>query len=178
MERGPEPPECGLYSSAVMLCWASNSRGHRDRLGNDCGGGGGHHGCLHCRMALHNRSFRGRMWKAGVMLSGAESRPALAPYARAVRYFGCKSHPGRDGGTGRRSGLKIRRPLRSWGFDPPSRHHNKSIFQNNLHAQLQRFVLPASLQLKQHPGRRIGYLSSEKITFTVVSTSTGWLSSL
>ena len=29
----------------------------------------------------------------------------------------------RDGGTGRRSGLKIRRPLRSWGFDPPSRHH-------------------------------------------------------
>ena len=30
--------------------------------------------------------------------------------------------PGRDGGTGRRSGLKIRRPLRSWGFDPPSRH--------------------------------------------------------
>jgi hypothetical protein len=32
-------------------------------------------------------------------------------------------HPGRDGGTGRRSGLKIRRPLRPWGFDPPSRHH-------------------------------------------------------
>ena len=30
--------------------------------------------------------------------------------------------PSRDGGTGRRSGLKIRRPLRSWGFDPPSRH--------------------------------------------------------
>ena len=31
---------------------------------------------------------------------------------------------GRDGGTGRRSGLKIRRPLRSWGFDPPSRHQD------------------------------------------------------
>ncbi len=34
----------------------------------------------------------------------------------------------RDGGTGRRSGLKIRRPLRSWGFDPPSRHHNYKEF--------------------------------------------------
>ena len=39
--------------------------------------------------------------------------------------------PRRDGGTGRRSGLKIRRPLRSWGFDPPSRHHqNKEIRLN------------------------------------------------
>jgi predicted Zn-ribbon and HTH transcriptional regulator len=27
--------------------------------------------------------------------------------------------------TGRRSGLKIRRPLRPWGFDPPSRHQTK-----------------------------------------------------
>ena len=36
--------------------------------------------------------------------------------------------PSRDGGTGRRSGLKIRRPLRSWGFDPPSRHHS-NIFK-------------------------------------------------
>lgn len=36
------------------------------------------------------------------------------------------AHPlSRDGGTGRRSGLKIRRPLRSWGFDPPSRHQPK-----------------------------------------------------
>ena len=34
--------------------------------------------------------------------------------------------PSRDGGTGRRSGLKIRRPLRPWGFDPPSRHQNIS----------------------------------------------------
>ena len=31
-------------------------------------------------------------------------------------------NPRRDGGTGRRSGLKIRRPSRPWGFDPPSRH--------------------------------------------------------
>ena len=37
------------------------------------------------------------------------------------------SHPGRDGGTGRRSGLKIRRPLRPWGFDPPSRHQTSSL---------------------------------------------------
>jgi hypothetical protein len=28
----------------------------------------------------------------------------------------------RDGGTGRRSGLKIRRASRPWGFDSPSRH--------------------------------------------------------
>jgi hypothetical protein len=36
----------------------------------------------------------------------------------------------RDGGTGRRSGLKIRRCLALWGFNSPSRHHdsNKSIF--------------------------------------------------
>ena len=34
----------------------------------------------------------------------------------------------RDGGTGRRSGLKIRRPLRSWGFDPPSRHQQNKGF--------------------------------------------------
>jgi serine/threonine protein kinase len=33
----------------------------------------------------------------------------------------------RDDGIGRRSGLKIRRPLRSWGFDPPSRHHHYPI---------------------------------------------------
>src|SRR5271155_4916233 len=31
----------------------------------------------------------------------------------------------RDGGTGRRSGLKIRRYLVSWGFDSPSRHQRK-----------------------------------------------------
>jgi hypothetical protein len=30
---------------------------------------------------------------------------------------------GRDGGTGRRSGLKIRRYLVPWGFNSPSRHH-------------------------------------------------------
>jgi hypothetical protein len=29
----------------------------------------------------------------------------------------------RDGGTGRRSGLKIRRYLVPWGFNSPSRHH-------------------------------------------------------
>ena len=34
----------------------------------------------------------------------------------------------RDGGTGRRSGLKIRRDNLSWGFDPPSRHQqNKGL---------------------------------------------------
>jgi hypothetical protein len=37
----------------------------------------------------------------------------------------------RDGGTGRRSGLKIRRPLRSWGFDPPSRHQQNKRFRLN-----------------------------------------------
>ncbi len=36
----------------------------------------------------------------------------------------------RDGGTGRRSGLKIRRPLRSWGFDPPSRHHKQTYLKS------------------------------------------------
>src|SRR5579859_1736783 len=34
-----------------------------------------------------------------------------------------KLNTSRDGGTGRRSGLKIRRGNPSWGFDPPSRHH-------------------------------------------------------
>src|ERR1700674_472388 len=33
---------------------------------------------------------------------------------------------GRDGGTGRRSGLKIRRYLVPWGFNSPSRHHVNS----------------------------------------------------
>jgi len=31
--------------------------------------------------------------------------------------------------TGRRSGLKIRRPLRPWGFDPPSRHQQNKAFR-------------------------------------------------
>ena len=33
--------------------------------------------------------------------------------------------PSRDGGTGRRSGLKIRRYLVPWGFNSPSRHQPK-----------------------------------------------------
>ena len=37
----------------------------------------------------------------------------------------------RDGGTGRRSGLKIRRYLVPWGFDSPSRHH-KILFISGL----------------------------------------------
>ena len=41
------------------------------------------------------------------------------------------THRSRDGGTGRRSGLKIRRPLRPWGFDPPSRHQKTKIFRLN-----------------------------------------------
>ena len=53
------------------------------------------------------------------------TRMPLAPEAQPMRYFECTiPTPSRDGGTGRRSGLKIRRPLRSWGFDPPSRHHS------------------------------------------------------
>ena len=28
-------------------------RGNRDWLGNDCGGGSGHHGCLHCRTGFN-----------------------------------------------------------------------------------------------------------------------------
>ena len=35
----------------------------------------------------------------------------------------------RDGGTGRRSGLKIRRYLVPWGFDSPSRHQPQPIHQ-------------------------------------------------
>ena len=50
------------------------------------------------------------------------ARQSVADKARPMRYLGAEPLPGRDGGTGRRSGLKIRRPLRSWGFDPPSRH--------------------------------------------------------
>ena len=40
----------------------------------------------------------------------------------------------RDGGTGRRSGLKIRRYLVPWGFDSPSRHQHKSMKSNGLRA--------------------------------------------
>jgi len=35
-----------LYSSAVMLCWASNIRGLIYRFGDKCGRGHGHHDCL------------------------------------------------------------------------------------------------------------------------------------
>ena len=38
----------------------------------------------------------------------------------------------RDGGTGRRSGLKIRRYLVPWGFDSPSRHQPKSAQNERL----------------------------------------------
>src|SRR6185437_15685209 len=40
----------------------------------------------------------------------------------------------RDGGTGRRSGLKIRRPLRPWGFDPPSRHQSALLIARGFRA--------------------------------------------
>ena len=56
----------------------------------------------------------------------------IALPAKAVRYFLGSPTPSRDGGTGRRSGLKIRRPLRSWGFDPPSRHQLTDFIINNL----------------------------------------------
>ena len=36
----------------------------------------------------------------------------------------------RDGGIGRRSRLKICRPLWSWGFDPPSRHQTQTTFDS------------------------------------------------
>src|SRR6266568_5767915 len=36
-----------------------------------------------------------------------------------MRYFGCATHPGRDGGTGRRSGLKTRRLYSHGGSIPP-----------------------------------------------------------
>ena len=45
---------------------------------------------------------------------------------------GGSSLPCRDGGTGRRSGLKIRRDNLSWGFDPPSRHQCSALIVNGL----------------------------------------------
>lgn len=38
----------------------------------------------------------------------------------------CMPSFSRDGGTGRRSGLKIRRCLAPWGFNSPSRHQHFS----------------------------------------------------
>ena len=38
----------------------------------------------------------------------------------------------RDGGTGRRSGLKIRRCLALWGFNSPSRHQSNPHVKNQL----------------------------------------------
>src|SRR5580658_8685455 len=51
----------------------------------------------------------------------------VADRGKAMRYFGGSPTRGRDGGTGRRSRLKICRPLWSWGFDPPSRHQTYLI---------------------------------------------------
>ena len=121
-------------------------RGYRNRRRNDCRGGGGHHGCLHCRTGLScggrgegverggwckmgrfGDAGAGRRWRAcrgadgGMVVSGAAGKGCAILWEH--RY-----PSGRDGGTGRRSGLKIRRPLRSWGFDPPSRHQQNKEF--------------------------------------------------
>src|SRR6185437_5516967 len=53
------------------------------------------------------------------------------PSNRSALHPLIKSKMRRDGGTGRRSGLKIRRLLRSWGFDPPSRHQQNKEFRLN-----------------------------------------------
>ena len=61
-----------------------------------------------------------------------QPQPAVLCHAqpscpKCYRNFGIRNHQdSRDGGTGRRSRLKICRPLWSWGFDPPSRHQ-KSV---------------------------------------------------
>src|SRR5437660_12920034 len=52
--------------------------------------------------------------------------------------------PGREGGTGRRSGLKIRRYLVPWGFDSPSRHQP---FDSTLLTSNDRRILPQSYRL-------------------------------
>jgi hypothetical protein len=49
-----------------------------------------------------------------------------------LRKFLRKPQNCRDGGTGRRSGLKIRRYLVPWGFDSPSRHHANPLRENQL----------------------------------------------
>ncbi len=63
----------------------------------------------------------------GDLLKSSRRPAPLAATPLPMRYFSYIP-TSRDGGTGRRSGLKIRRPLRSWGFDPPSRHQqNKEL---------------------------------------------------
>ena len=76
----------------------------------------------------HRGSSAGR--SADVESEGHEQSRGSACVAdkpKAMRYFGSSPTRGRDGGTGRRSRLKICRPLWSWGFDPPSRHHTFEI---------------------------------------------------
>ena len=48
----------------------------------------------------------------------------------------CECQPRRDGGTGRRSGLKIRRCLAPWGFNSPSRHQPQRRVERGSHAYL------------------------------------------
>src|SRR5215472_8105094 len=104
------------YSSGVMLCWASSS-------GVTATGSGT---TAEVVVVIALTFIFAWVWRAcrdwpGKTGHGARSKP--------VRYFDLPTNPGRDGGTGRRSGLKIRRPLRSWGFDPPSRHHKIKYLQ-------------------------------------------------
>ena len=53
----------------------------------------------------------------------------LTAFSLWATFWFCRASPTqcRSGGTGRRTGLKIPRPSRAWGFDPPLRHHLQTL---------------------------------------------------
>ena len=86
-------------------------------------------------------------------------------------------HPSRDGGTGRRSGLKIRRPLRSWGFDPPSRHQQNKELRLNLPLEIGEakivwwlfwWLLVATMASADNGQRRRGSVEAQRTDRSVV----------
>ena len=71
------------------------------------------------KFALNSKPILIAQDKRSRMMSGRVAGP------NPDRMLTCERLPlSRDGGTGRRSGLKIRRCLAPWGFNSPSRHQS------------------------------------------------------
>jgi hypothetical protein len=90
--------------------------------------------CNFCSLLVGFREIRTKAkayaaFSAGLGVLRRGYRPGrgkLQSASRSISLGFCPIALSRDGGTGRRSGLKIRRALRPWGFDSPSRHHSKN----------------------------------------------------
>src|SRR6202012_3649597 len=113
-----------------MLCWTSSSGVTATGSGGTAAEGIGFIALISLSHDIHNS--RANHAKYRLVESRYKTAGVVARQLKLVRYSNLPiqiaAQAGRDGGTGRRSGLKIRRPLRSWGFDPPSRHQqNKKL---------------------------------------------------